>query len=70
MDNIELRQIAIAGSIIFLTLVGVIYTGTNPKAKVPPGPRGLSILGNALQVPSQVRYSLGCITYKISQWIL
>ena len=65
MDNIELRQIAVAGSIIFLTLVGVIYTGTNPEAKgkAPPGPRGFPILGNALQVPSRVRYSLGCITH-------
>ena len=65
MDNIELRQIAVAGSILLLTLAGVIYIGTNPEAKgkVPPGPRGLPILGNALQVPSRVRYSLGCITH-------
>ncbi|KJA24942.1 hypothetical protein HYPSUDRAFT_53452 [Hypholoma sublateritium FD-334 SS-4] len=55
MDNIELRQIALAGGTILLALLGIIYIGARPKAggKNPPGPRGLPILGNALQVPNQ-----------------
>ena len=59
MDNIELRQTALAGSIILLVLLGITFIAARPKVKGrnPPGPQGLPILGNALQVPNEVSSS-------------
>ncbi len=58
-ENIDLRQTALVGSITLLALLGLVYIGARPNAKGenPPGPRGLPILGNALQVPNQVSCS-------------
>ncbi|KJA24944.1 hypothetical protein HYPSUDRAFT_1073693 [Hypholoma sublateritium FD-334 SS-4] len=54
MDSIETSHIALVGGTILLVLLGM-YIGARPKAgyKTPPGPRGLPILGNALQLPNQ-----------------
>ena len=55
-DIIKFRQITLA-VVTILALLDIVYVCSRPKArgKTPPGPRGLPILGNALQVPSQVR---------------
>ncbi len=57
-DSIEFRQITLAVVTILLALSSVVYVCSRPRprGKTPPGPRGLPILGNALQVPSQVCY--------------
>ena len=57
MENTEILRITFAGSItLFSVLLAVIYVKlqANSGRKSPPGPRGLPILGNALQVPKQV----------------
>ncbi len=65
MDSIELGRTALIGIIILLALLGIVYIGARPKArgKKPPGPRGLPILGNALQIPNQVSCPQCVVTY-------
>ena len=55
-DIIKFRQITLA-VVTILALLDIVYVCSRPKArgKTPPGPRGLAIPGNAMQVPSQVR---------------
>ena len=78
MDNdIELRQVALVGGTILLALLG-IYLGSRPKAEyeLPPGPRGLPILGNALQLPNQVSsqrlitYACKALMCSLAYWIV
>lgn len=41
---------------VILVVLSLVYARirTNIKGKYPPGPKGLPILGNVLQVPGQV----------------
>lgn len=57
MGDIDIQDIVFAGSVVLLAAsLLIIHAKYQVKSgyKNPPGPRGLPILGNALQVPEQV----------------
>ena len=58
MMDIDIQHVVFAGSTILLATLVMIYVKPQARSryKSPPGPRGLPILGNVLQVPEQVKF--------------
>ncbi len=57
--DIDIQHAVFAGSTILLATLVIIYVKPQARSryKSPPGPRGLPILGNVLQVPRQVNFN-------------
>ena len=57
MELPQIQQLALSGTLILLcTLAYARFRTSHPKR--PPGPSGLPILGNLLQVPGEVLHLL------------
>ncbi len=72
-NAIGLYNIALGTGSVLLVLIGIVFVNSHakPRHKRPPGPKGLPIVGNLFQIPSQVSKNFRFLsTYIDGKWII
>ncbi|KAG6844546.1 hypothetical protein H0H87_006030 [Tephrocybe sp. NHM501043] len=64
LDGTQTPQLAVAAAVLLTTLGAIYARSGNSKRKLPPGPRGLPIIGNVLQVPTEHLATYFRVLYK------